>query len=100
MADTIGTLIDKLTTVDLKMWNTQELLYEIRKMTFEQYKSTYFDTEDGAKLLWERLKNATDLNAQRNILIDEIDLKLLEVIRAVVNGDDLMKYIQLKHKTY
>ena len=29
MADTLGTIIDKLTTVDLKMWNNQELLYEI-----------------------------------------------------------------------
>ena len=32
--DTLGTLIDKLTTVDLKMWNNQELLYEIQPDLF------------------------------------------------------------------
>ena len=30
MADTLGSLIDKMITVDLKMWNNQELLYKIR----------------------------------------------------------------------
>ncbi len=29
MADTLGGLIDKLFTIDSKMWNNQELLYEI-----------------------------------------------------------------------
>ena len=72
MADTLGSLIDKLTTVDLKMWNNQELLYEIRRMSFEEYKAKYFDTEDGAQKLWESLKRACDLNVQRNQLIDEV----------------------------
>ena len=30
MADTLGSLVDKLCTVDLKMWNNQEFLYKIR----------------------------------------------------------------------
>ena len=38
MSDTLGSLVDKLTTVDLKMWNNQELLYEIRRMSFDEYK--------------------------------------------------------------
>ena len=41
MADTLGSLVDKLTTIDLKMWNNQEMLYEIRRMTFEEYKIKY-----------------------------------------------------------
>ena len=38
MSDTFGSLIDKLFTVDMKMWNNQDVLYEIRNMTFEEYK--------------------------------------------------------------
>jgi hypothetical protein len=102
MADTLGSLIDKLTTIDLKMWNNQELLYEIRKMTFEEYKETYFETEDGAKKLWQCLKRACDLNIQRNQLIDEVDEKVVEIIQASVSGEELDngKFIQRKHKTY
>jgi hypothetical protein len=102
MADTIGGLVDKLTTVDLKMWNNQEILYEIRKMSFEEYKKKYFDTEDGAKLLWSTLQKAIDLNLQRNQLIDELDEMIIDIIKAGVAGEDLDngKYIQRKHKTY
>jgi hypothetical protein len=102
MADTLGTLIDKLTTVDLKMWNNQELLYEIRRMSFEEYKSKYFDTENGATLLWNSLKKACDLNVQRNHLINEIDEKIIEIVNARLNGEDLDngKFLQRSHKTY
>ena len=34
MADSLGNVIDKLVTVDMKMWDNQEVLYEIRKMSF------------------------------------------------------------------
>lgn len=102
MADTLGSLIDKLSTVDLKMWNNQELLYEIRKMTFEEYKEKYFNTEDGAQNLWECLKKCCDLNMQRNQLIDEIDEKVIEIAIAASSGEDLDdgKHVQRKHKTY
>jgi hypothetical protein len=102
MADTLGNLVDKLTTVDLKMWNNQELLYEIRRMSFEDYKKKYFDTEDGAKLLWESLKKACDLNVQRNQLINEIDEKIIEIVNAKINGEELDngKFLQRTHKTY
>lgn len=102
MADTLGSLIDKLTTVDLKMWNNQELLYEIRRMTFEEYKAKYFDSEEGAENLWKCLKKCCDLNVQRNQLIDEVDEKLVEIIESSLSGEDLDsgKYIQRKHKTY
>lgn len=102
MADTLGSLVDKLTTIDLKMWNNQEMLYEIRRMTFEEYRAKYFDTEEGAQKLWECLKKACDLNVQRNQLIDEVDEKVIEIIKDAVSGSDLDsgKFIQRKHKTY
>jgi len=102
LADTFGGLIDKLITVDMKMWNNQELLYEIRRMTFDEYKGKYYSDENGAQLLWESLKKACDLNVQRNQLIDEIDVKITEMIRAASAGEDLDsgKYVQRKHKTY
>jgi hypothetical protein len=102
MSDTLGTLVDKLTTVDLKMWNNQELLYEIRRMDFDEYKTKYFNTEDGANLLWETLKKACDLNVQRNQLINEIDEKIIDIINTKLSGEDLDngKFLQRSHKTY
>lgn len=102
MADTLGSLIDKLFTVDTKMWNNQEELYKIRKMTFEQYKQEYFANEEGAMRLWETLKKACDLNVQRNQLIDEIDQKVITMISSAAKGEELDdgKNIQRKHKTY
>lgn len=102
MSDTLGSLVDKLTTIDLKMWNNQELLYNIRRMTFDEYKSKYFDTESGAMELWQCLKKACDLNVQRNQLINEFDEKLIEIINAKISGENLDngKYLQRSHKTY
>lgn len=102
MADTLGTLIDKLTTVDLKMWNNQELIYEIRRMSFEEYKEKYFLNEEGAEKLWNLLKKATDLNVQRNQLINEVDEKIIEIINARLSGENLDngKFLQRSHKTY
>jgi hypothetical protein len=102
MADTLGTLIDKLTTVDLKMWNNQEILYKIRKMSFEEYKEKYFLNEEGAMELWNTLKKATDLNVQRNQLINEVDEKVIEIVNAKLSGEDLDngKFLQRSHKTY
>ncbi len=102
MADTLGNVIDKLTTVDLKMWNNQELLYKIRRMTFDEFKLKYFNSEEGSKLLWQILKKACDLNVQRNQLINEIDEKIIEMIKFALDNKDLDngKYIQRSHKTY
>jgi len=102
MADTLGGIIDKLFTIDTKMWNNQEEIYKIRKMTFEQYKDEYFSNEEGALRLWDCLKKACDLNVQRNQLIDEIDEKIIELVKAANSSKDLDdgKFIQRKHKTY
>ncbi len=102
MADTLGGIIDKLVTVDMKMWDNQELLYEIRKMTFTEYKEKYFENESGAEKLWSILKKACDLNVQRNQLINEVDQKIIEMFESLKNGENLDngKFLQRSHKTY
>ena len=102
MADTLGSLVDKLITIDMKMWNNQEFLYEIRRMTFEEYEKKYFSDKKGAQKLWKYLKKACDLNVQRNQLIDEVDGKIVEIVKDALSGKDLDsgKHIQRKHKTY
>lgn len=102
MSDTLGGIIDKLITVDMKMWNNQELLYKIRKMSFEEYKEKYFANEQGAEELWESLKKACDLNIQRNQLINEIDQKIIEMIQHHNSNEELDngKFLQRAYKTY
>ncbi len=100
--DTLGGVIDKLYTIDMKMWTNQELLYEIRRMTFEEFKIKYLSSEEGGQKLWECLKTACDLNSQRNALIDEIDVLVINMIKKGVAGENLDDgtNIQRKHKTY
>ena len=99
-SETLGSIIDRLFTIDTKMWINQDLIYEIRRMTFEEYKAKYFETEDGAKSLWDCLKKACDLNIQRNDLIDAIDEKLVEIVETKAKGGNLDSFVQKKHKTY
>jgi len=101
MADTFGGLIDKLITVDMKMWNNQEFLYEVRRIPFEEFKEKYTETEEKQKALFESIKKCCDLNYQRNQLIDEIDELLASLLVDTVDGElDYAKIIQRKHKTY
>jgi hypothetical protein len=101
MSDTLGSLIDKLFTADMKMWNNQEEIYKIRHMTFEQFREHY-KSEAGLFEFWKSLKVVCDLNVQRNELIDEIDKKLLEMFKDYDDGVDLDagKHVQQKYKTY
>jgi hypothetical protein len=86
----------------MKMWDNQEILYEIRRMTFDEYKDKYFSSEEGAENLWACLKKACDLNVQRNELMDEVDEKIVSLVKEGLSGVDLDngKNIQRKHKTY
>lgn len=68
--DTIGNLVDKLTTVNAKLWHNQEELYKIRKMTPEEFESVYGKDLLGLHAL---LARCCDLNVQRAKLMDEID---------------------------
>jgi len=102
MSDTMGSLIDKLFTIDMKMWNNQELLYEIRRMSLDEFKEKYFTDEIGCSNLYECLKRCCDLNVQRNQLIDEIDEKIICLVNQKSSGDELDdgKNVQRKYKTY
>jgi hypothetical protein len=102
MADTLGGLIDKLITIDMKMWNNQEFLYEVRRLSFEEFKQKYTDGESKQSDLFDSIKKCCDLNVQRNQLIDEVDEKIIEMIKEALSGNDLDagKFIQRKHKTY
>lgn len=102
MADTLGGLIDKLITVDMKMWNNQEFLYEVRRMGFEDFEKRFTLTSEDRMGLFDSIRKCCDLNVQRNQLIDEVDEKIVEMFRALqANADlDSGKYIQRKHKTY
>jgi hypothetical protein len=102
MSDTIGSLVDKLITADLKMWNNQEIYYEIRHMDFAEFKQRYLSEEKDQEDIFNCFKKVADLNVQRNNIIDEIDEKIVEIIKDGVSGKDidLEGYIQKKHKSY
>tara|TARA_R110002020_G_scaffold176222_5_gene368374 strand:- start:6665 stop:6973 length:309 start_codon:yes stop_codon:yes gene_type:complete len=102
MADTLGGLIDKLITIDMKMWDNQEFLYEVRRLSFEKFKEKFTETEEQQKSLFDSIKKCCDLNFQRSQLIDEVDEKIVEIVRASLDGENLDsgKFIQRKHKTY
>lgn len=101
MSDTIGSLIDKLATVNQKMFLIQEDLYIIRKMTFEEFKES-FATEEGLQKLYNTFKKATDLNVQRQAMILEVDNKIIDIVKSAVDGKSLNdgSFIQDQHKTY
>ena len=93
--DTLGGLIDKLITVDMKMWYAQEDFYKIRDMTFDEFCVEYGDRE-GMMKLWEQFQKGIDLNLQRNVIIDEID----ELVLQLTGVEDDGRVVQRKHKTY
>ena len=101
MADTIGSLVDKLATVNQKMFLAQEDLYRVRKMTFEEFHAE-FGTEEGLKKLHASFKKSMDLNVQRQAMILEVDKKIVEVMQAALSGKDLENgaFVQDQHKTY
>ena len=102
MADTLGGLIDKLITIDMKMWDNQEFLYEVRRLSLDEFKKRFTETDEQKQALFESVKKCCDLNVQRSQLIDEVDEKIVEIVQASSEGEDLDsgKFIQRKHKTY
>lgn len=100
MSDTIGSIIDKLVTANNKMFMEQEKLYHIRRQSFSEFMSEYFN-ETKMKELHDYFIKAADLNLQRNAAIDEIDLKIIEMVQSYLDGKDLDNgsFVQRKHKT-
>ncbi len=93
--ETLGSIIDRLVTVDMKMWYAQEDIYKIVRMDYEEFLERYgIPDSGGAVELYTSLQKAIDLNLQRNALIDEIDE---EVDRQIKQGKG---NVQRKHKTY
>jgi len=100
MADTIGSIIDKLITANNKMYAEQDRLYAIKRMTFDEFKTIYMN-EKKLKELHDYFILASTLNLQRNASIDEIDTRLVQMIKDCVAGKELDdgSNIQLKCKT-
>ena len=94
MADSIGSLADKLSTVNFKMAYNQEILYSVRKMTPEEFEIKW---KNNMGELHTVLKRCTDLNVQRSRLVDEIDKKLVAMMKGELNPSDL---VNPQHKTY
>ena len=101
MADTIGSLIDKLATINQKMFLAQEELYVVRKMNLEEFKIA-FGSNEGLEKLHNYFKKSMDLNVQRQAMILEVDKKIVEIVTMAVKGEDLDNgsLIQDQHKTY
>lgn len=97
--ETLGTLTDKLSIVNLKMFHAQEKLYEVRRMSYDEFKSKYID-QDGGREIYEVFQRSCNLNVQRQALIQELDEKLVEILKANKVGDIEDDYIKPQYKTY
>lgn len=88
--DTLGNLVDKLTTVNSKLWHNQEELYKIRKMTPDEFEAIHGRDLKG---LYGILARCCDLNVQRAKLMDEID----RFLSASTGNKDVVRE---QHKIY
>lgn len=100
MADTAGSLVDKLATVNNKMFLNQEFLYKIRKMTHDEFMILYTN-EILLEDLYYKLLKIVDLNLQRQALILELDILLVNLaVDASTSPEEARsKYIVDQHKT-
>ncbi len=103
MSDTVGSVVDKLATVNNKMFWNQEFLYEIRKMNVESFLDRYHESKEELTDLYEKLKKVVDLNLQRQALILEFDSMLVNMILNIAHSPDpketAQSYIFDQHKT-
>jgi hypothetical protein len=94
MADTVGQLVDKLSIVNNKMWYSQDIVYEIRRMSTDEFVKHWSQDLEG---LHKLIKRCTDLNVQRTRLMDEIDQRLTDAITGKLSPDKLQAK---QHKMY
>jgi hypothetical protein len=100
MADTVGSLVDKLSIVNLKMWWNQEGLYEIRRMDEGEFVAKY--GEDLAQV-HKIIKICCDMNVLRSQLIDEIDDRLAKIAETMgLSPEDIrsLRLVAPSHKSY
>lgn len=96
MSDTPGSLVDKISIINLKLFHNQELLYAIRRMNYDKFLERFKAVDsEGIKELYDWLQKMSDLNSQRNMLIDEFDT----MIAAAIKTGDTSYLSQHKHKT-
>lgn len=67
LADTLGSLVDKLSIVNIKVWHCMDWVYESVKMTPEEF------AEQGHDEIHGKLKKLAATNLERNRLMTEID---------------------------
>ena len=100
MADTIGSLIDKLSIVNLKMFWNQEILYEIRRMTSDDFIKKY---GDDLQKVHKILKICCDMNVLRSQLIDEINSRIFDIMITLGGSQQDIENLRLvapSHKSY
>jgi hypothetical protein len=73
--DTIGSLVDKLSIVNLKLWHVQDWVHKSESMTTAEFCA---NSKEGH----EKVKQLAALNKQRNALMTEIDRTVHEAIVA------------------
>jgi len=78
---TIGYTIDRLIQADIEMWDLQDWLYFVRKLSLEEFKVAYFIDEQAVELFWSTFKTTCDTNLKRNDLIDKVDEEILYLLR-------------------
>lgn len=100
MADTPGSLMDKLSIVNIKMWWNQEVLYKMRRMSKEEFVAEYCDDI----LEVHRIVGiCCDMNMLRTQLVDEINDRLTELGKAAGLTQAALEKLRLvapSHKTY
>ena len=76
MSDSLGSLVDKLTIVNLKLWFTQQNLIDWSKISEEEFHALGYD----------KMRKVTmdlyNLNMERNDLVREIDSTLDAAVRS------------------
>jgi hypothetical protein len=97
MADTIGSLIDKLGIINLKMFWNQETLYEMRRMTKDEFVSKYGQRLDEVH---DILKRCCDMNVLRSQLIEEIDQRVIKVGEKAGLSEEAINELRLSARPY
>jgi len=96
--ETIGQIVDKLSIVNLKTWNAQDVIYKLRHMSWEEFQE-HFRSEEGCREVYDMIKKSCDLNYQRSQLVTELDEKLVQLVKSVIDGT-AQNFVQNQHKTY